>query len=289
MSHNQETRNVIIIVLLMCLPVFIFSIAAGNIGYKKYFAPTPEPKVVGSAIGFVSQPIYTNTPNPTETEEPTKTPFPTIVQESGKIEGPQSDLRVFEPSPYPTYTPFPTWTHEPTLTQSPMPEPTKRPAGLIALENDILLKMRSKNLKMSVSETLLSPIAFGFYAIVFLGLLVLLIINRFNKLIELQLTAKSGHEVIEKLEVDESPYAHPLYPDWRGRVNFLRKQIPPVGPTEIVQDLWPQNKSGGGSHFKLVKAVLKMYDPAGEFGPRYRVTPSTTSPPHVSPLPITTD
>ena len=78
----------------------------------------------------------------------------------------------------------------------------------------------------------------------------------------------SGQTEAEEFKGD---YWHNLYPDYRQRVWYLRKEeSATVG--DIVGDLWPQNKSRGGSHYIKVVETLKVYDPLGKYGP-------TTPPP----------
>lgn len=276
---DSEERTVIRTILFIGTPVIFFAMISMFLFSRP--KPATSTQVVSQNMPH-SEPnesallVVSNTPLPSPTEKPTKTPFPTFTPTKTKTEAPKSNLTVLQPSPYPTYTAYPTYTPQkedtktpnPTLTNTP--EPTEKPAGILAIENDIRNKMRMDNLKVDLLETLSSKVMVFMYALLILVFVSWLAVRNI-----ISLSAKERRSVSSVQVAREVNNQVPIN-DWRdherrNKIIELREQG--ANLSYIEGEVWPNAKSRGGSYFKFIKSVLKNYDPLGEYGP-------TTPPPN---------
>jgi hypothetical protein len=186
----------------------------------------------------------TAAPEPSATVEPSAT----TITERLVVE--VTRLVIITGTALPTHTALPTYTAE----------PTSQPPWSIQAAHDAEVARRWDLITVRLAEWFLSPAC--------LSALVVLFGLTFGLRWFFAWRARELQRVDDvEPEPERNAYSHAKYPDWRARAWHLRKVMPPAGITEIVRDLWPENLTGGGSQFYLVKHALRQYDPAGEYGP----------------------
>lgn len=220
----------------------------------------PEKRAVVQSVTLKVLPKEPTSAPPTLWPSPTWTPRPS-----------QTIVPTRTPRPSRTATVTPTIT--PTSTETPIPTATRSRFAILTEHSDEM-KMWNDRIVMRLKEWFLSP---AFITITIIVIVATSIWIWTVKMIDRNVKAASSESTMEDIgdEVPErSEYWHPLYPDYRARIWFLRGKKEYI-PKDIVHDLWPQNKSAGGIHHVWVTDVLKTHDPLGEYGP---ATPPPYSP-----------
>lgn len=262
-AKKRDTGSLIgtgaMVITIGCIAcVFVaFTAAILNVGARW------EPQTARAAVAVTATYLPTNTPPPNEPTKGPPTPYPTYTAE------PKPDAEVVTNIEYVQVTRQVEVTRQVVITAAATPNATATVAA--------------QKWAASVADDQRAG-AWEWLAIVSVSVLVILLLIIFGIAVlrgiwqsfvpELP-TILSTVETVDDITGDaRGEYFHPKYGDYRPRVWHFRKKG--LGPIEITKKIWPENLSGGGSHYRRTIRVLVQYDPMGKYGP-------TTPPPEPTP------